>query len=171
LTGSERLARRRKEGEKLQNEGRFHLLPDESKTLDYWRNYIKYYIASSFNNIERVREVATALNENGFIQTYDWTKNQRANTLEELMGIGEKEKQAVIESDFVIVLCPAGKGSHIEFGIALGLGKPVYLYSEHSDIFDFETTTTFYHVNGVRIFVGELSSFVGFLLEENVMNC
>ena len=171
MTGSERLARRRKEGEKLQNEGRFHLLPDESKTLDYWRNYIKYYIASSFNNIERVCEVATALNENGFIQTYDWTKNQRANTLEELMGIGEKEKQAVIESDFVIVLCPAGKGSHIEFGIALGLGKPVYLYSEHSDIFDFETTTTLYHVNGVRIFVGELSSFVGFLLEENVMNC
>ncbi|MFD3449281.1 hypothetical protein ACFDTO_32415 [Microbacteriaceae bacterium 4G12] len=125
---------------------------------------MKYYIASSFGNINTVREVEAHLNEKGFIQTYDWTKNERANTLKDLMEIGEQEKQAVQESDFLIVLSPAGKGSHIEFGIALGLGKPIYLYSTHTDILDFETTSTFYHVKGVHPYVGDLSAFIDFVL-------
>ncbi|MBK3493798.1 group-specific protein [Viridibacillus sp. YIM B01967] len=132
---------------------------------------MKYYVASSFGNIHTVRLVASSLNEKGFVQTYDWTKNQRANTLKDLMEIGEKEKQAVLDSDFLIVLNPAGKGSHIEFGIALGVGKPIYLYSEHTDILDFETTSTFYHVNEVKTFVGELSSFIDFILsDQNTIN-
>ena len=57
-------------------------------------------------------------------------------------------------------------GGHIAFGIALRLGKPIDLYPKHNNIFDFETTTAFYHVNGVRLFVGELSSFIEFVLSE-----
>ncbi|MGG2064687.1 group-specific protein [Bacillus sp. S14(2024)] len=132
---------------------------------------MKYYVASSFGNIHTVRSVASSLNEKGFVQTYDWTKNQRANTLKDLIEIGEQEKQAVLDSDFLIVLSPAGKGSHIELGIALGVGKPIYLYSEHTDILDFETTSTFYHVKGVKTFVGELSSFIDLVLsEQNIIN-
>jgi nucleoside 2-deoxyribosyltransferase len=125
---------------------------------------MKYYIASSLGNIDTVRKVASILNEKGFVQTYDWTKNQRANSLKDLKEIGEQEIQAVLACDFLIVLSPAGKGSHIEFGMALGGGKPIYLYSEHNDILDFETTSTFYHVDGVQSFVGELSSFLDFIL-------
>jgi hypothetical protein len=50
--------------------------------------------------------------------TYDWTQNSRAEDIPALREIGEKEKAAVMESDFVIILLPAGKGSHIELGIA-----------------------------------------------------
>lgn len=127
---------------------------------------MKYYVASSFRNIDTVRLVASCLNEKGYFQTYDWTQNQPANTLKDLKQIGEEEKNAVLESDFIIVLSPAGKGSHIEFGIALGVGKPIYLYSEQNDILDFETTSTFYHVKGVKTFVGDLSSFINFVLTE-----
>ncbi|MEY8348059.1 group-specific protein [Bacillus cereus] len=130
---------------------------------------MKYYISSSFGNMHTVRSVASSLHEKGFVQTYDWTKNQRANTLNDLMEIGEQEKQAILDSDFLIVLSPAGKGSHIEFGIALGVGKPIYLYSEHTNILDFATTSTFYHVKGVQTFVGELSSFIDFVLSERSM--
>lgn len=80
----------------------------------------KFYVASSFKNIDTVRYVSNELINKGYIQTYDWTKNERASTIEDLKEIGRQERKAVMEADFIIVLLPAGKGSHIEFGIALG---------------------------------------------------
>jgi putative component of toxin-antitoxin plasmid stabilization module len=53
-------------------------------------------------------------------------------------------KNAVMETDFIIVLLPAGKGIHIELGIALGQGKRVYLYSPNDEVNKFETTSTFF---------------------------
>jgi len=41
-------------------------------------------------------------------------------------------------------LLPAGKGSHIELGIAFGRGKKVYLYPAHEEFNNIETTSTFY---------------------------
>ncbi|UAL48264.1 group-specific protein [Sutcliffiella horikoshii] len=120
----------------------------------------KFYIASSFSNIEKVREVSSLLKNKGFIQTYDWTQNERAATLEDLKEIGEKERIAVLEADFLIVLLPAGKGSHIEFGIALGQGKKIYLFSENDDIDNFETTSTFYHLDNVEKIVGTVEELM-----------
>ena len=75
-------------------------------------------IAIKINAVSRLKEI-------GYEQTYDWTQNNRASSLEALQKIGLLEKKAVIEADFLIVLTPAGKGSHIELGMAIGmlLGK------------------------------------------------
>jgi nucleoside 2-deoxyribosyltransferase len=120
----------------------------------------KFYIASSFTNIDKVREVSSLLKNKGFIQTYDWTQNERAATLEDLKIIGSKELSAVMEADFLIVLLPAGKGSHIEFGIALGQGKKIFLFSENHDLDNFETTSTFYHLENVEKISGMTEELV-----------
>jgi predicted Rossmann-fold nucleotide-binding protein len=52
--------------------------------------------------------------------------------LEDLKEIGQKEKNAVLESDFVVVILPGGKGTHIELGIALGQGKK-YMFIHQMD--------------------------------------
>jgi hypothetical protein len=121
---------------------------------------MKFYVRSSFKNIDSVRYVTTSLKEVGFTHTYDWTLNGKAQDIPALREIGEKEKSAVMESDFVMILLPAGKGSHIELGIALGLGKRVYLHSPDQQINDPATTSTFYHVTGVQTFIGTLDSFI-----------
>jgi nucleoside 2-deoxyribosyltransferase len=121
---------------------------------------MKFYIASSFTNKEAVRTLASCLVKEGFTQTYDWTKNDRAATFEELSRIGEEEKYAVMSADFFVMLLPAGKGSHVELGIALGLGKRVYIYSPDDEMNNFETTATFYHLEKVKKFVGTFESFV-----------
>ncbi|WP_404448642.1 group-specific protein [Sutcliffiella horikoshii] len=121
----------------------------------------KFYIASSFTNTDKVREVSNLLKNKGFIQTYDWTQNERAATLEDLKEIGEKELIAVLEADFLIVLLPAGKGSHIEFGIALGQGKKIFLFSENEDIDNFKTTSTFYYLGNVEKIMGTIDELVG----------
>lgn len=120
----------------------------------------KFYVASSFQNKDIVHHVSKQLVDKGFIHTYDWTKNDRASTYEELMEIGLQEKNAVLEADFIIVLLPAGKGSHIEFGIALGQGKPIYLYSPNDDINNFEKTSTFYHLSNIKKCTGTIEALL-----------
>lgn len=114
----------------------------------------KFYIASSFQNIEDVRYVKDQLIAKGFQHTYDWTQNSRAANLEELQRIGNAEKEAVQHADFLIILLPAGKGSHIEFGLALANDITIYLYSPNEDVYDMNFTSTFYHLDNVRIIVG-----------------
>lgn len=120
----------------------------------------KFYVASSFQNVEVVRFVSEQLKTKGYVQTYDWTKNNRASTIEDLNEIGQEEKKAVMEADFLMVLLPAGKGSHIEFGIALGQGKKIYLYSQNNEVSNFETTSTFYHLSEVEIVIGTIDELL-----------
>ncbi|WP_099361436.1 group-specific protein [Fredinandcohnia onubensis] len=127
----------------------------------------KFYVASSFKNIETVRYVSQRLVKRGFIHTYDWTKNERASTFDDLKAIGTEEKNAVIESDFLIVLIPAGKGSHIELGIALGQDKKIYLYSPDDQLNNFETTSTFYHLPEVEKCIGTIEDLIERVVERN----
>lgn len=128
----------------------------------------KFYIASSFKNIEAVRYVSKQLIDEGYFQTYDWTRNERASTFKDLKEIGQKEKAAVMEADVVIILLPAGKGSHIEMGIAIGLGKRLYLYSPNGEVDHFETTSTFYHLPEVQKCIGSLEGFIQEVMEEEL---
>ncbi|MFD2131929.1 nucleoside 2-deoxyribosyltransferase [Pseudogracilibacillus auburnensis] len=127
---------------------------------------MRFYIATSFTNRENVRVLSDRLKLEGYIHTYDWTQNQRANSFEELSTIGELEIEAVKNSDLLIILLPAGKGSHIELGIALGLGKRIYIYSPTNELYDFDKTSTFYHIKSVNKFVGTFDTFAENLLEQ-----
>jgi hypothetical protein len=121
---------------------------------------MKFYIASSLKNIDAVRYVSEKMINKGYIHTYDWTENGRVSTFEQLKEIGQKEKDAVIDADFTIVLLPAGKGSHVELGIALGHGKRIFLYSPNEEVNDFSTTSTFYHLPQVEKCFGTLDEMV-----------
>ena len=127
---------------------------------------MNFYIASSFKNIEQVRKISNELKLKGYIHTYDWTQNEKINSFEKLATIGVKEKEAVMNSDFLVILLPAGKGSHIELGIALGLGKRIYIYSPTNEIYEYDKTSTFYHIEGVNKFVGNFDLFTQYLMEQ-----
>lgn len=125
---------------------------------------MKFYIASIYKNSRNVRELSAKLQAKGFIHTYDWAKKERASSYEMLKQIGEVEKEAIANTDFLVILLPAGKGSHIEFGMALARGKRIYLYSPDEESFSFDKTSTFYHVDGVDRFVGDMEDFASYLM-------
>ncbi|MBB6454754.1 nucleoside 2-deoxyribosyltransferase [Salirhabdus euzebyi] len=131
---------------------------------------MNFYVASSFHNKEMVQQVVEELKFAGFLHTYDWTKNERASTLDELKRIGKKEREAVKNADFLVMLMPGGAGTHVELGIALGLNKRIYLYSPDHDIYDYERSCTFYYVDGVYKYVGLLENFIKevTLMENNI---
>ncbi|WP_409342510.1 nucleoside 2-deoxyribosyltransferase [Paenibacillus sp. MBLB4367] len=121
---------------------------------------MKFYVASSFKNLRTVRYVSEQLIRKGYVHTFDWTQVEEVASIEQLREIGQKEKNAVIEADFIVVILPAGKGSHIELGIALGQGKKVYLYSPDEEVNNTETTSTFYHLPEVEICLGTIDELV-----------
>ncbi|AUJ24158.1 nucleoside 2-deoxyribosyltransferase [Virgibacillus dokdonensis] len=125
---------------------------------------MNFYIASSFKNIESVRYIRGLFIKEGHVLTYDWTKNDRASTIEALKCIGQKQKDAVIAADVIIVLLPAGKGSHIEMGIALGRRKKIFLYSPNKEVNNSATTSTFYHLPEVKKCFGTLDELVSMVL-------
>ncbi len=63
-------------------------------------------------------------------------------------------------SDFIIVILPAGKGSHIELDIAIGLGKKIFLYSPNKEVNNLEATSTFYHLPEVNKCYGEVEDLI-----------
>jgi nucleoside 2-deoxyribosyltransferase len=124
---------------------------------------MKFYIASGLDNKEKVQWVRDSLLEAGHSLTYDWTKNNRATTEEQLREIGTDERNAVLDSDVVLILLPGGKGTHTELGMAIASGKKIHIYS--SEKLDPTTATTFYYVDGVERFNGELESFLRDMIE------
>ena len=123
----------------------------------------KFYIASSLKNVANVKYVSDQLKEMGFIHSYDWTQNDKVTSIDQMRDIGWKEMAAVKKSNFIVVLLPAGKGSHIEMGIALGNSIKTYLYSPNDELNDIEKTCTFYHQDGVHKCNGTLEELIQYI--------
>jgi nucleoside 2-deoxyribosyltransferase len=126
---------------------------------------MNFYIASSYENRDLVRVASFLLNQNEFTNTYDWTLNEKAVTFEELRTIGEEEKQGIKEADFFVMILPAGRGSHIELGMALALNKRIYLYSPDEEIYNMDTTESYFFLPDVRPYVGGVAEFISFVIK------
>ncbi|TFE00860.1 nucleoside 2-deoxyribosyltransferase [Jeotgalibacillus sp. R-1-5s-1] len=125
---------------------------------------MKFYIASGFQNKHAVQHVSQSLKTNGWIHTYDWTKNERASSYDMLREIGELERDAVLAADLLIVLLPGGKGTLIEMGLALAQRKKIYLVAPDERAWDFDQTSTFYHLPEVEGFTGSVEDFIFYML-------
>lgn len=122
---------------------------------------MKFYIGSSFKNCDKVNEISEKLENNGWIHTYNWAKNIIGNeTKEDLIEFSKLEKQAIIDSDVIIIILPAGRGTHIELGMALALNKKVFLCSFNKDDFNIENTVNFYEIPEITKIVGNTDDII-----------
>jgi hypothetical protein len=118
---------------------------------------MKFYIASGFKNKGLVQKMAKDIQTQlGWQHTYDWTLNDRAETIETLADIGVKEFKGVLESDVVIVILPGGKGCHTEMGIALGSKKLLFLYDPDKILSNLRDVAAFYFLPEIKHWNGEM---------------
>lgn len=132
----------------------------------------RFYVASSFRNIVNVRYVARALETRGYVNTYDWTHERVGSdsgkvTLGDLRSIGQRERDAVIGAD-VVILLPGGKGTHVELGIAIAQGRRTILHSPDEVINNLETTITFYHLPELEKCRGTLDDLLAMIVGREV---
>lgn len=116
---------------------------------------MNFYIGSGMKNCDLVNYYSKILEENGWKHTYNWTKNIHDDeTIEDLIKYSKLEQQAIIDSDVVVILLPAGRGTHIELGMALALNKEIFLCSETKEEFSMGNTVNFYQLPNIIRLVG-----------------
>jgi nucleoside 2-deoxyribosyltransferase len=109
---------------------------------------VKFYIATKLENHLTHNGVRDELLLHGHEITYDWTTHGsvQETTLERIREVAELEANGVIDCDVCIVLWPGGRGTHVELGMAIALGKTVVFVS---DVIDHHHATretcAFYH--------------------------
>lgn len=118
---------------------------------------MKFYIGSGFKNANLVNEFSKKLRSYGWEHTFNWTKYiSEYETIEDLIKYSELEQKGIEESDVVIIILPAGRGTHIELGMAIALNKKIYLYSNKKEEFDIENTVNFYQIPSIKRIVGDI---------------
>jgi len=116
---------------------------------------MNFYIGSGMKNCELVNYYAKILKENDWNQTYNWVENINDDvSIEDMTAYAKLESQGIIDSDVVIILLPAGRGAHIELGMALALNKKIFLCSETQEEFSIENTVAFYGLPNIIQLIG-----------------
>lgn len=116
---------------------------------------MKFYIGSGMKNCELVNNYAKLLTDNGWEQTYDWVKNVSDDVcLKDMIEYATLESQGIVDSDIVIIWLPAGRGAHIELGMAMALNKRVFLCSSTKEGFSIENTVAFYELPKIIKLIG-----------------
>lgn len=131
---------------------------------------MNFYISSRLNNVDQVRHMASLLKANGWTHTCDWTNFELSfvNNPGRLRIIGERECAGVKAADIVIVITPQGRGTHVELGMAIALGKSVYICHIDDSHFQCDAhTCAFYWLPQVKQLTGEVDTVVEVILREN----
>lgn len=116
---------------------------------------MKFYIGSGFKNCELVKYYSKVLKEKGWNHTYNWANHiSDYESIEDLIEYSILEQKGIKEADIVIILLPAGRGTHIELGMALALNKKVFLCSATEEEFSIENTVNFYQLPSITRLVG-----------------
>lgn len=109
---------------------------------------MKFYIATSLSRMSDHHVVRNALTKCSHEISYDWTLHGSVKSVskERLREVAMRELNGVLEADFVIVLLPGGKGTHLELGFAIAREKRIFVHSEDSLVFELgPQTNAFYH--------------------------
>lgn len=127
---------------------------------------MKFYIGSGLKNCELVNYYAKVLKRNGWNQTYNWVENINDDvSIEDMTSYAKSESQGIIDSDVVIILLPAGRGAHIELGMALALNKKIFLCSEINEEFSIENTVAFYELPNIIKLIGTADENINKILK------
>lgn len=109
---------------------------------------MKFYIATSLSKMTAHNTVRNSLQKLGYEISYDWTVHGSVKSVSKkrLEEVALLELNGVADADFIVVLLPGGKGTHIELGFALGKEKRVFLHTEDPSLFELgPQTSAFYH--------------------------
>ena len=131
---------------------------------------MKYYIATSLNNIQSHNELRDYLREELDWQlTYDWTTHGsvKNTSTDKLSSVAMAETKAVAEADILIVILPGGIGTHTELGMALAQLKPTFIMTNDPGHFKTgDKTCAFYYHDLVTQVVGNKDTLLSALKEK-----
>lgn len=111
---------------------------------------MKFYIATSLENVKQHHLLRDALIHDGGELTYDWTihGSVQQEGREIKRKIAEREIKGVLDAELVVVILPGGRGTHVELGAAIVSEKKIIVIGEQ--ISESGVECVFYHYPGVQ---------------------
>jgi nucleoside 2-deoxyribosyltransferase len=114
----------------------------------------RFYLATRIDRSAEAAPLLQALKAQGWVRTFEWTDDGIDPA--RYADAAVKELAGVREADVVIVLLPGGRGTHVEIGAALALGKPVILYAPDRDTLTKPYPCVFHYHPSVKLVVSQL---------------
>lgn len=109
---------------------------------------MRFYIATKFQNKEGVKNAIRLLTKAGHTVPFDWSEAQVANREQAELDVkGVRDAQALLglfEEEYEY------KGAIVEFGIAVALGKPIFIIGNKLDSMIFIHLPNVYKFNTVE---------------------
>ena len=97
---------------------------------------MKFYIAAKWQSRAEVRTLMNLLEARGHTITVDWTTHVNPQNQSILQEWAERDEEGVKQCDIFIGLfreSEVGNGAVVEMGIALGLGKRIWIVGDAID--------------------------------------
>jgi nucleoside 2-deoxyribosyltransferase len=114
----------------------------------------RFYLATKKDRVAEANAISAVLKTHGWERTLTWT-SQDDQGPDHLAKVAQDELEAVRNADVLIVMLPAGRGTHIETGIALAMEKLVIIHAPSREKLDDPYPCPFHYLPGVKIIISE----------------
>jgi len=114
----------------------------------------RFYLATRKDHSAEAEPLVEALRVNGWERTFAWS-GEDSKGAEGYAKTAVEELEGVRAADVLIVLFPAGRGTHVEIGVALALGKPVIIHTPDRKTLDSPYPCVFHYHPGVKLLISE----------------
>lgn len=90
---------------------------------------MKVYIDVPVERASELRELRDWLYQRGHTLTHDWTLHESDTDVKKATA----DVQGITSADVLVALLPGGRSFHVEIGVALGCGIPVFIVGDRVD--------------------------------------
>jgi nucleoside 2-deoxyribosyltransferase len=113
-----------------------------------------FYLSTQKDRNAEASPLLEALEANGWERTFDWA-GREASSESEYADLAVDEIAGIRNADVVIVILPGGRGTHVEIGAALAMGKPIVLHSPNRKVLETPYPCAFHYHPKVKLVFSE----------------
>ena len=114
----------------------------------------RFYLSTQKDRNSEAAPLVDALRALGWERTFDWA-DREVSSESEYADLAVAEITGIRDADLVIVILPGGRGTHVEIGAALAMGKPVILHTPNRTTLESPYPCAFHYHPAVSIIFSE----------------
>jgi len=122
----------------------------------------RFYLSTQKDRNAEAAPLLEALKAKGWDRTFDWA-DREASTESEYADLAVAEIAGIRDADVVIVILPGGRGTHVEIGAALAMGKPVIIHAPNRKTLETPYPCAFHYHPSVKVLFSEQLDVEGLL--------
>jgi nucleoside 2-deoxyribosyltransferase len=114
----------------------------------------RFYLSTQKDRNAEAAPLLEALKAKEWERTFDWA-NREASDTSEYSDLAVSEIRGSCDADLVIVILPGGRGTHVEIGAALAMGKRVILHAPNRTTLETPYPRAFHYHPAVTLIFSE----------------